>query len=78
MLVHAARGSGSLESACEAHLDRELRKRGLRFEAQVPIAVRYDGGHRLHSQISCDLSGLCVDLLNFLQACDQFLCQIFF
>ena len=43
MKVHSALGPGLLESAYEACLIRELRKRGLRVESQVPIAARYDG-----------------------------------
>lgn len=43
MKVHSALGPGLLESAYEACLIRELRKRGLRVESQVPIHVRYDG-----------------------------------
>ena len=43
MKVHSALGPGLLESAYETCLIRELRKRGLRMESQVPIAVRYDG-----------------------------------
>ena len=43
MKVHTALGPGLLESAYEACLIRELRKRGLRLESQVPIAVHYDG-----------------------------------
>jgi GxxExxY protein len=43
MKVHSALGPGLLESAYEACLTRELRKRGLRVESQVPIAVVYDG-----------------------------------
>ena len=43
MKVHSALGPGLLESAYEFCLIRELRKRGLRVESQVPIAVRYDG-----------------------------------
>jgi len=43
MKVHSALGPGLLESAYEACLIRELRKRGLRVESQVPIAVSYDG-----------------------------------
>jgi GxxExxY protein len=43
MKVHSALGPGLLESAYEICLIRELRKRGLRVESQVPIAVRYDG-----------------------------------
>lgn len=44
MKVHSALGPGLPESAYEACLIRELRKRGLRVESQVPIPVRYDGG----------------------------------
>src|ERR1700689_1150078 len=43
MKVHSALGPGLLESAYEMCLVRELRKRGLRVESQVPIAVRYEG-----------------------------------
>ncbi len=43
MKVHSALGPGLLESAYETCLIRELRKRDLRVESQVPIAVRYDG-----------------------------------
>ncbi len=43
MKVHSALGPGLLESAYQACLIRELRKRGLRVESQVPIAVRYEG-----------------------------------
>ena len=43
MKVHSALGPGLLESAYEMCLIRELRKRGLRVESQVPIPVRYDG-----------------------------------
>jgi GxxExxY protein len=43
MKVHSALGPGLLESAYEMCLIRGLRKRGLRVESQVPIAVRYDG-----------------------------------
>ena len=43
MKVHSALGPGLLESAYEVCLVRELRKRGLRVESQVPISVRYDG-----------------------------------
>jgi len=43
MRIHSALGPGLLESAYETCLIRELRKRGLRVESQVPIAVRYDG-----------------------------------
>lgn len=43
MKVHSALGPGLLESAYEMCLIRQLRKRGLRVESQVPISVRYDG-----------------------------------
>jgi GxxExxY protein len=43
MKVHSALGPGLLESAYEACLAYELRKRGLRVLAQVPLAVVYDG-----------------------------------
>lgn len=43
MKVHTALGPGLLESVYEACLIRELRKRGLRVESQVPIFVIYDG-----------------------------------
>jgi GxxExxY protein len=42
MKVHSAPSPELLESAFERCLIRELRKRGLRVESQVPIAVRYD------------------------------------
>jgi GxxExxY protein len=43
MKVHTSLGPGLLESAYEACLMRELRKRGLRVDSQVPISVEYDG-----------------------------------
>jgi GxxExxY protein len=43
MRVHSALGPGLLESAYEACLAYELRKRGLRVLAQVPLAVVYEG-----------------------------------
>ena len=43
MKVHSALGPGLLESAYQACLIHELRKRGLHVEVQVPISVRYDG-----------------------------------
>jgi GxxExxY protein len=42
MKVHTALGPG-LESAYEACLIREPRKRGLQVQSQVPISVRYEG-----------------------------------
>lgn len=52
MKVHTALGPGLLESAYEACLVHELRKRGLAVQLQVPMPVRYDGividiGYRL-------------------------------
>jgi GxxExxY protein len=41
--VHSALGPGLLESAYEACLAFELRKRGLRVLTQVPLAVVYEG-----------------------------------
>jgi len=43
MKVHSALGPGLLESAYQMCLVRDLRKRGLTVESQVPIAVRYEG-----------------------------------
>jgi GxxExxY protein len=40
--VHSALGPGLLESAYEACLLYELRKRGLSVEAQVPLPVVYE------------------------------------
>ncbi|MDP9037670.1 MAG: GxxExxY protein [Acidobacteriota bacterium] len=50
--VHSALGPGLLESAYEACLLYELRKRGLHVESQVPLpvvyeAVRLEAGYRL-------------------------------
>ena len=52
MRVHTALGPGLLESAYEACLLHELRKRKLHVQSQVPMPVRYDGiaidvGYRL-------------------------------
>ncbi|MDX2120379.1 MAG: GxxExxY protein [Gemmatimonadota bacterium] len=41
--VHRALGPGLLESAYEACLTHELRKRGLTVRCGVPIPVHYDG-----------------------------------
>jgi GxxExxY protein len=41
--VHSALGPGLLESAYEACLAFELRKRGLRVLTQVPLAIVYEG-----------------------------------
>ena len=43
MKVHSALGPGLLESAYEACLIHELRKRGLHVESQAPLPVTYDG-----------------------------------
>jgi GxxExxY protein len=40
--VHSALGSGLLESAYEACLLYELRKRGLSVEAQLPLPIVYE------------------------------------
>ena len=41
--VHSTLGPGLLESAYEACLAHELRKRGLTVERQIPVPVVYDG-----------------------------------
>jgi GxxExxY protein len=43
MKVHSALGPGLLESAYEACLAHELRKRGLQVQSQVVLPVIYDG-----------------------------------
>ncbi len=43
MRVHTLMGPGLLESAYEACLAYELRKRGFRVETQVPVPITYDG-----------------------------------
>jgi GxxExxY protein len=43
MKVHSALGPGLLESAYEACLAHELRKRGCRVLTQFPLPVMYDG-----------------------------------
>jgi GxxExxY protein len=43
MTVHSALGPGLLESAYEACLTHELKKRGLTVETQVALPVIYDG-----------------------------------
>jgi GxxExxY protein len=53
--VHSTLGPGLLESAYEVCLAHELRKRGLRLEAQLALPVVYDG-------IQVDL-GYRIDLL---------------
>lgn len=41
--VHSALGPGLLESAYQACLAHELRKRGLRVRTEVPMPLVYDG-----------------------------------
>ncbi len=41
--LHVALGPGLLETVYEATLCHELRKRGLRVQRQVPMAIEYDG-----------------------------------
>ncbi|MFI4862062.1 MAG: GxxExxY protein [Phycisphaerales bacterium JB063] len=43
MKVHQALGPGLLESVYERILMYELRKRGLRVEAQIPVPIVFDG-----------------------------------
>ena len=43
MKVHSTLGPGLLESAYEACLCHELRKRGLKCQSQVALPVIYDG-----------------------------------
>lgn len=43
MKIHSALGPGLLESAYEVFLVRELRRRGLSVEVQVPLPVVFDG-----------------------------------
>ena len=43
MKVHSALGPGLLESAYEACLAHELRKRGLNVQTQVVLPIEYDG-----------------------------------
>lgn len=41
--VHTALGPGLLESAYQACLAYELRKRGIEVQCEVPFPLRYDG-----------------------------------
>jgi GxxExxY protein len=41
--VHTELGPGLLETVYEVALAHELKKRGLRSDRQVPIAIEYDG-----------------------------------
>ena len=43
MKVHTALGPGLLESAYEACLAHELRKRGMNAQQQVTLPIEYDG-----------------------------------
>ena len=43
MKVHTALGPGLLESAYEASLAHELRKRGLKVGVQIVLPIEYDG-----------------------------------
>ena len=43
--VHRALGPGLLESAYQACLAHELRKRGLKVECEVLLPIQYDGLH---------------------------------
>lgn len=52
--VHTAIGPGVLESVYQTCLHHELRKAGLRVEAQVTVPVHYDGLH-LESGYRIDL-----------------------
>lgn len=54
MKVHTALGPGLLESAYEACLAHEIRKRGLRVETQVALPIVYDG-ERLEAGYRIDL-----------------------
>jgi GxxExxY protein len=53
--IHKAIGPGLLETVYEVILARELTKRGLRCERQLPVPIVYDG-------VRFD-EGFCVDLL---------------
>ena len=43
MKVHSALGPGLLESAYEACLAHELKKKGLNVQTQVVLPIEYDG-----------------------------------
>jgi GxxExxY protein len=45
--VHRELGPGLMESAYEECLCHELHLRGLKFERQMPLPVRYKGVNRL-------------------------------
>jgi GxxExxY protein len=52
--VHSALGPGLLESVYEACMCHELAKRGILFERQVRLPVKYDGV-RLDAALRIDL-----------------------
>lgn len=54
MKVHSVLGPGLLESAYQVCLAHELRRRGLRVEAQVPLPVVFEG-ERLEAGYRIDL-----------------------
>ena len=54
MKVHSVLGPGLLESAYQVCLAHELRRRGLRVEAQVPLPVTFEG-ERLEAGYRIDL-----------------------
>jgi len=58
--VHRGLGPGLLESAYQACLAHELKKRGVAFEREVPIPVVYDGerldcGYRLDFLVASEV-----------------------
>ena len=58
MKVHSVLGPGLLESAYQACLSHELRRRGLELAAQVPLPVVYEGcklevGYRVDLVVEC-------------------------
>ena len=68
LTVHTALGPGLLESAYEACLLHELRKRGMHSESQVPLPVVYDG---LRLDLGYRIDLLVEDLVVVeLKACD--------
>lgn len=53
--IHSSLGPGLLESVYEILLEKELRKRGLHVQRQVPISFEYDG--------TLFKEGFCADLI---------------
>lgn len=47
--IHTALGPGLLESVYQAAMQHELAKRGIPFQAKVPIPVVYDGVTIMHA-----------------------------